>query len=645
MKEIFVAGTDTNVGKTFVSRLLLKGLQKYCPVTYYKPIQAGSPTDFDEIESSCTEVTIKQSTYNLKWPASPDRSAAKESVTIEIDQILQDWQKRPNQFHIVEGAGGLMVPINENEEIIDLIQDMKIPCVLVASTKLGTINHTLLSARALQSRSIPILGLILNGPFDDGLAELLSKRTDLPILFEVPAFENTENSSLEKWMSESDDFRGCIDFLLQEHSPLTTATELKQLDQEFVWHPFTQHGIVKNHPVVTSAQGTYLQIGNHRVIDGISSWWVNLLGHGRPEIVEAIAEQTRTLEHVLFAGFSHEPAIQLSRKLIQTTRSAGAELDKVFFSDNGSTAVEVALKMAYQFHQISGNQQRTKFLAFYGSYHGDTLGAMSVGERKGFNEVFQPLLFDVDYVDPFDLDSIEKAFETNGEQYAAVIFEPMVQGASGMRMYGSEVLDRLQALCQTYSVFKICDEVFTGFYRTGKLFGFEHSDLRPDFLCLSKGLTGGFLPLATTLTNQKVFRAFEEDDMRKAFLHGHSYTANPIACAAANATLDLLKQPAWQEAVANITRWTQQAVSTLMNTGLFFNGRSLGTIGALEINNDDPNYFKGNFSYRFNQMALQKGVLLRPLGGTIYAVPPLCSTEQEIEKIYKTMEQVKREEF
>ena len=322
---------------------------------------------------------------------------------------------------------------------------------------------------------------------------------------------------------------------------------------------------------------------------------------------------------------------------MQETNRAGAKLSKSFFSDNGSTAVEVALKMSFQYHQQMGERQRTRFLAFRGSYHGDTLGAMSLGERKGFNEVFSPLLFDVDFVDPFCAGDIQEAFENHGHEYAAVIFEPMVQGASGMRMYGVDRLNQVAELAQKCGCLTIADEVFTGFSRTGKVFAFEHSNLRPDLLCLSKGLTAGFLPLAVTLVGEKLFETFHNQDMRKAFLHGHSYTANPVACAVALESLKMLKSPEWQKRIGDIEQWTGREIEELKNIPGVHNPRTLGTIGAFEWNQEDPNYFRGDTSYKFNQAALKQGVLLRPLGGTIYTVPPYCTSEQDFRKIYQVI--------
>lgn len=643
MRALFVSGTDTDIGKTFVSSLLCRAFSRYGRVTYFKPIQAGQPTDSDQIKELCPDINILQSTYQLRHPMSPNRAAEKEAVDIKLSEIQKSFATSSGNITIVEGAGGLLVPINEQEKILDLNLKLNIPCLLVCSTRLGTINHTLLSIEALKSRGVSVAGIVLNGQRDPGLKELLEAQSGEKVVFEVPNFPECCEEEVRHWLETDQALRQFV-ISFCEKTDEQDNTPLRSDDSHYVWHPFTQHGIVKDHPLITSARGSYLQYNGSSVLDGISSWWVNLLGHSHPQIARAVSQQASHLEHVIFAGFTHRPAIELSKTLIALTRKSGAQFSKVFFSDNGSTSVEVALKMAYQYHQQEGGK-RKRFLAFRGSYHGDTIGAMSVGERKGFNDVFRPLMFDVDFVDPFHPEELRKAFNDRGQDYIGVIFEPMVQGASGMRMYDVSILNELQILCEQHQVLKICDEVFTGFYRTGKRFAFEHSNLVPDFLCLSKGLTGGFLPLAVTLCPQRIFEAFEGGDMRSAFLHGHSYTANPIACAAANTTMELLESEKTQNKIKEIECWTEELVATYNDNKNLFNGRSLGTIGAFEVSNEDPNYFRGDFSYCFHKQALEKGVLLRPLGGTVYTVPPYCIEKNELEKIYKTMEEVMAKEF
>jgi adenosylmethionine---8-amino-7-oxononanoate aminotransferase len=407
-------------------------------------------------------------------------------------------------------------------------------------------------------------------------------------------------------------------------------------DRELLWHPYTQHGLGREILPVRSGQGAWLELEDgRRVLDAISSWWVNVHGHSHPAIVRAIQEQASRLEHVLFAGFTHEPAVRLAEALIGAAREAGARSTRVFYSDNGSTAVEAALKMAYQFHSNRGEKGRTGFLALRGSYHGDTLGAMAAGDPEGFHSIFRPLMPAVDFVDPGDLPALEEMIARKGTGLAAMIVEPLVQGASGMRMYPPEFLRKASALCRQAGILFICDEVFTGFFRTGTCFAFEQAAIAPDLVTLSKGITGGFLPLAVTLATEEVFDAFKGTDIRQAFLHGHSYTANPIACAAALASWRLLQEPECQRRIARIAEVTRERISALARHPGIKAARSLGTIGAIEIG--QGGYFTSG-TRDLAREAIERGVLLRPLGETLYSVPPYCVTDQELGLLFDAME-------
>ncbi len=424
-----------------------------------------------------------------------------------------------------------------------------------------------------------------------------------------------------------------------------SKTILEQRDHAAIWHPYSQHGLYPFTVPVVSASGAYLKIaskdgsdGGIDVLDAISSWWVNLHGHAHPRISKAIFDQSQVLEHVIFSGFTHEPAVQLSELLIRATRRVQAKFSKVFFSDNGSTAVEAALKIAYQYHQNRGETTRQKFIALKNSYHGDTLGAMAVSEPDGFHRPFRRILPPVDFVEPDCIEQIEALLAKDPGAYAAFIFEPAVQGAGGMRMYRADYLKAAMELCRRYGVLTIGDEVFTGFYRTGKCFAFEHVGSAPDLLCLSKGITGGFLPLAVTLATDEVFSVFLSKKMEHAFLHGHSYTANPLACAAAIESWKLLQETECQERMDTISSRTQMHVNRLKRIRGVRTARCLGTIGAVELESDQT-YFSGT-SHEWMQRAIKRGVLLRPLGNVLYAVPPYCVTAAEVDRIYETMEEL-----
>ena len=419
----------------------------------------------------------------------------------------------------------------------------------------------------------------------------------------------------------------------------TKGGDLVGRDRRVLWHPFTQHGLGLDPLGVESARGAYLHLaGGRAVLDAISSWWVTLLGHAHPAIAEAIASQSSRLEQVIFAGFTHEPAVTLGEILITAARERGLPMQRVFYSDDGSTAVEVALKIAYQAHINQGVTTRRRFIALSNAYHGDTLGAMTVGEPSGFHAIFRPLLPEVDFIEPGDAAGLARALDMHPRGHAAMIVEPMIQGAGGMLFHEAGFLRDAARLCREAGVYLICDEVFTGFYRTGRCFAVEHAGIEPDLITLSKGLTGGFLPLAATLATEGIFDAFRSEDRAKTFLHGHSYTANPIACAAGVASWRELMKPEHQERIRAIAERTGAHIDRLASHPRLRNARHLGTIGAVDIAGA-PDYFSKVGPLLF-QEAIRRNVLLRPLGNVLYAVPPYCVTDDEVDTIYKTMGEI-----
>ncbi|MEQ1651410.1 MAG: adenosylmethionine--8-amino-7-oxononanoate transaminase [Hyphomicrobium sp.] len=402
-----------------------------------------------------------------------------------------------------------------------------------------------------------------------------------------------------------------------------------------IWHPFTQHGLEPDMLQISSAKGAWLESANgQRIFDAISSWWVVTHGHCHPKIVAAIQKQAATLDQVIFAGFSHDPADSVARRLIDM---APTGLDHVFYSDSGSTSVEVALKMALGYWRNRG-ETRTRILALEHAYHGDTVGTMSAGARGVFNAAYQPLLFDVGRI-PFPargqeqvtLDALDKAC-CDGKA-AAFIVEPLILGAGGMLMYGAETLAEMRRICTRHKVLLIADEVLTGFGRTGRMFASEHANISPDILCLAKGLTGGSLPLAATLSTSDIFDAHVSADRARMFFHSSSYTANPIACAAADANLAIWKDEPVLDRVADLTAMQTSAVAPLKNDRRFKNVRQLGTITAVDLAGQADGYL-ADVALPLRSACLKRGVLLRPLGSTLYVMPPYCTTDAELTTAY-----------
>ncbi|KRP13358.1 MAG: adenosylmethionine-8-amino-7-oxononanoate aminotransferase [Sphingobacteriales bacterium BACL12 MAG-120813-bin55] len=403
-----------------------------------------------------------------------------------------------------------------------------------------------------------------------------------------------------------------------------------------IWYPFGQQKTSRDPIFITHGKGSKLYDADGKsYIDAISSWWTNIHGHAHPYIADAVNRQFHTLEHVIFSGFTHAPAEQLAEKLLEHLPT----FSKVFFSDNGSTAVEVALKMALQFWKNSGKDKQG-IIALDGAYHGDTFGSMSVSERDAFTAPFHALLFDSIYL-PFPGSHPDAAIEQMRRacasgNIAAFIYEPLVQGAAGMQMYPPEILDQLIRIAKEHDVLCIADEVMTGFYRTGSLFASDQCKEKPDIICLSKGITGGSMPLSVTLCTQEIYDAFYSDEKGKAFWHGHSYTGHPLACAAALASLELLMLPSTQEAIQRIVKRHHAAEALLASSGKFENVRQCGTILAVDIPVKDPGYFS-NIRDDIYYSALEKGVLLRPLGNAAYVLPPYCISDEELDVVYNTL--------
>lgn len=418
---------------------------------------------------------------------------------------------------------------------------------------------------------------------------------------------------------------------------------LADRDRKVIWHPYTQMQSAQPPIGIVSGKGSYLFAEDgKRYIDMSASWWVNIHGHAHPYIAEKVSRQLNILEHVIFAGFTHEPAVELAEKLLGILPDNQA---KVFYSDNGSTAVEVALKMALQYWYNRGEPRKT-IVAFRNAYHGDTFGAMSVSDRNSFTRPFFDLLFDVQFVDvplPEKEDEAVSEFRAlfeNKTDIAAFIYEPLVQGTGGMIMYSAEALDKLLDIARSHNIPVIADEVMTGFGRTGKLFASEYLRNKPDMICLSKGLTGGTMPLGITTCSSQLFDAFLSEDRSKMLFHGHSFTANPLACAASLASLDLLQKTECQDAIQRIAREHEvfkKEIETHPNTG---NVRCLGTILAIELKTEDQtSYFNSRRDYVYN-FFLEKGILMRPLGNIIYLIPPYSTGPEDMQYVYQCILQL-----
>jgi adenosylmethionine-8-amino-7-oxononanoate aminotransferase len=415
---------------------------------------------------------------------------------------------------------------------------------------------------------------------------------------------------------------------------------LQQRDKSVNWHPYTQMMTAEDAIPIVKGKGVYLFDENgKKYIDAVSSWWVTLHGHAHPYIAQRVSEQLNTLEQVIFAGFTHEPAIQLSENILQLLPD---NQEKVFYSDNGSTAVEVALKMCIQFAYNQG-KEKTKILAFKDAYHGDTFGAMSVSGRSVWTKPFGEMLFDVIFIDTptsDNLESLKSQIKNIANEIACFIYEPLVQGAAGMLMHNPEDLSELMKFCKEQNILLIQDEVFTGFGRTGKLFAADYLTENPDIMCFSKGLTGGTMPMGITTSSNEIFNAFLSEDKYKTLFHGHSFTANPLACTAALASMELLLSKETQESINSISNKHKEFSQVLQQHPKVENVRQTGTILAWDLKTDNGTSYFNTLGKLFYKEFLNKGIIIRPLGNVMYLVPPYCITSEELDYIYQTILQV-----
>lgn len=413
-----------------------------------------------------------------------------------------------------------------------------------------------------------------------------------------------------------------------------------QRDKKHNWHPYTQHKTAQDFPAITKGKDALLWDENGKeYVDAIASWWVNPYGHSNTIIADAIYKQLTTLEHVLFGGFTHDKAVELSEKLMEILPS---NQQKIFYSDNGSTAVEIAIKSALQYNYNKG-VKKNKVIAFEDAFHGDTFGAMAASGISFFTEAFKGSLLEVVRIpvptignEEKTLQVLENLVKTN--DFAAFIFEPLVLGAAGMVTYQPEVLDKMIALCSQNNVFTIADEVMTGFGKTGKTFATDYLENKPDMMCLSKALTGGTIPMAITTFTQEIFDGFYDDDTNKALFHGHTFTANPTGCAAALASIDLLHTNEMQDNIQRVHQSHLAFETKIKNHPKVKTTRVLGVIFALEVKTDTAETYYGTMRNKLYNFFIENGVILRPVGNIVYILPPYIITENQLQKVYQTIE-------
>jgi adenosylmethionine-8-amino-7-oxononanoate transaminase/dethiobiotin synthase len=652
-RAFFITGTDTGVGKTTAALalgLLLK--DKKIDVGVFKPVQCAGDDALFLRESLDIDDPIEIiNPYYAPEPLSPHLAFARQKIKIDRRKILDAFEALRSRHDVllVEGAGGLMVPITKDYLVIDLVRDLGIELVIVSRLGLGTINHTLLTIEQARSRGIPVAGIVFS---DTGKARGIPEKTNpqaiknlsgVAVLGTIPPLKSFKPAQVLRQV------RGKVDLRKLFTEPASRTKELATKDKENIWHPFTQmKDWVNDDPlVIERGEGSYLIDTDGRTyLDGVASLWVNVHGHRNKEIDQALKDQISRISHSTFLGLSNVPAVELAEQLIKI---APKGLKKVFYSDNGSTAVEIGVKMAYQYWQNSGRKSKRALVHLENSYHGDTLGSVSVGGIDLFHRVYKGLIFKTIGLPGQGWEAVE-AFERllkkKADTIAGIVVEPLIQGAAGMLLWPKGVLKEFSRLAKKHDVFLIADEVATGFGRTGKMFACEHEGVTPDILCLAKGITGGYLPLAATLTTQKIYDGFVFDYKdQKTFFHGHTYTANPLACAAALANLRIFEKKGVLGKLAPKIKYIAQKLEMFYNLGSVGEVRQQGFMVGIELfKNGKPYPWQEKIGVRVCREARKHGAILRPLGNVIVIMPPLSISRDELNTLlnvtYRAIETV-----
>ncbi|MBF0619858.1 MAG: adenosylmethionine--8-amino-7-oxononanoate transaminase [Candidatus Omnitrophica bacterium] len=661
-RTFFITGTDTGVGKTYAMLALGALLQASGhDVGVFKPVQSGvGDAEFLKKNLKVADGLREINPYFAKEALAPHLAFARAGVRLERATILRAFavlQER-HEAMLIEGAGGLLVPLAHDYFMSDLARDLQAELIIVARLGLGTINHTLLTVRQAQQAGLKVAGIIFvdtsggkKGLSESDNPKQIRALAGVPILGIVPFLKKTASGYVVRQCCARVDMRP----LLKK-----TASRTKELiakDKKYVWHPFTQMrdwGVdVPGAPlVIERGDGVYLiDTDGKRYIDGVSSLWVTVHGHRKAGIDQALKAQIDKIAHSTMLGLSNTPAVELAEKLAGIAPDG---LSKVFYSDNGSTAAEIAVKMSYQFWQNTGCTKKTTICHLANSYHGDTLGSVSVGGIDLFHKVYRKLIFKTHQVafpdcyrspeDAFEAVAVfEQFLKKNHEQVASLILEPIVQGAAGMIMWPKGVLKAFETACRKYDVLLICDEVATGFGRTGTMFACEHENVKPDFLCIAKGLTGGYLPLAATLTTQRIFNGFifPYQDM-KTFFHGHTYTGNPLACAAALANLEIFKKERTIRRLQPKIAYLAKGLKRFWDIPAVGDIRQRGFMAGIELVKDratkEPFPGAARLGARVCERARAYGVIIRPLGDVLVIMPPLSITKAEIDILLNAVE-------
>lgn len=675
---VFVTGTGTGVGKTLTTAILLKILlAEGIDVVPMKPVQTGAECDrsgnfvapdldfllqMAGLESSSKERSL-MNPYLFQPACSPHLAANLEDRPIEFPKIVSAFSEllENHQFVIVEGAGGALVPIDSKLLMTDLMLELDLPVVVVANSQLGTINHTLLTLEALRNRGIPILGLVLSdqdeSAADDFIAndnvKLLTERAGVPLLMRVPFLSEVTAdtiSHLAELFREQGVGKQLVTLLSKQSLNLK---ELREIDHKHLWHPFTdirRYESQEHYIAFDRAKGSYLFDSNgNKFLDGFSSWWCANLGHSHPSIITALQRRASQLQQCILGDIAHPDGVMLAKELAEL---APGDLNHVFYASDGSSAVEAALKISMQYWWNNGVVGKNKFIYLENSYHGDTLGAVSVGYIDAFHSSLKDFVWpNFQAPTPFTTDScpsgrtqeswaeesfrsMESILRQHAGEVAAVIFEPLCQAAGGMRIYHPEYLKRLRSVCSEVGVLLIADEIAVGFGRTGSMFACEKAQIVPDLLVLGKGLTSGCLPMSAVVATSEIYSSFrnesETPERNRTFFHGHTYSGHPLAAVCAREVLRIFKEEKVLAGIPKRALILEKGFKELSDLIPGSRSNSLGMIGMLNV----PAEIGGiRFARSVTQRARSLGMFIRSVGDVLYLFPPLNVSEVDLTRM------------